>query len=459
MKTVSLPRRHLLRAAGLGCASIALPPLEAMISGGIGHRKAHAASPLRLMTFFWPNGAYMGGFTPTSTGPDYQLPVCLEPFAPVKSKLLVLTGIKNQGSLTGEGGSHEKGRVCFSTGVPSLSGQSAGGPSIDQVAAKAIGDQTMLRSLVIAPGEAQGGNSQYFSWAAAGEPVQPELKPAALFDKLFGGGVSGGNGIDLATVRRKRRSILDFVAGDVQRLERRLGLDDKRRLDAHLGAVRDIERRIMREEQSAATCASKPPAPPADPKDDPWQWIYNGYPLERYQLLVDLMVTAVQCDLTRIVNLTLNNIDINSWIYKTYGDTRAHHDISHDTAAGEIHKGYTRYQMGFLADLMTRLDNIPEGEGSVLDNTVIYASSEISDGGAHNFTNMPVLVGGGGGKRLRTGQHINLMKFLEPGRSANTKDDEWTDLGKLFLTMLKVVGVTGVDRWGAATSSLAQIEA
>jgi Protein of unknown function (DUF1552) len=459
MSRFSIERRRVLRSLGIGGASVALPPLAGMFDDhGVRYASASAAeatAPVRLMTFFSPNGAYMEGFTPTTAGADYVLPSCLEPFQKVKSKLLVLTGLKNEGALKGAGDSHEKGRICFATGLSTPSGQMSGGASIDQVAAQALGDKTALRSLVVAPGESQGSNSQFLSWAAAGQPVAPEVKPHALFDKLFGG---GGSNTELENVRRKRRSILDFVAGDLGRLTPRLGLDDRRRLDAHLDAVRDLERRITLEEQNTAAC-KRPMAPPIDPTDDPWQWIYGGYPLERYRLLMDLAVMAAKCDLTRAFNLSLYNIDIVSWIKETFGDTRGHHDLSHDEKALKIQEGYTRYQMGFLAEFMEKLDAIPEGNGTVLDNAMIYAGSEISHGAAHNYTNMPVLLGGGGGGRIKTGQHVNLMKFLVPGKWNYVPESEWTDIGRLFLTMLKTFGVTDVNTWGTASTRLSIIEA
>lgn len=457
MSSFRLHRRALLRGAG-GAIAVALPPLEAMFDGrGRLHGQAHAAGPpVRVLTFFWPNGAHMEEFTPKTTGAGYTLPQCLTPFADVKSHLLVLTGVKNQGSLEGQGDSHEKGRVCFSTAVPCPSGQSAGGPSIDQVVAQKIGNMTKFPSLVFASGAAQGGNSQYFSWAAAGRPVQPETKPSRIFDKLFAGTVATPN-VDLTAIRKKRQSVLDFVKGDIGRLERKVGSSDKQRIAAHLDAVRELERRIALESSPGGTTCQTPTKPPQDPAEDPWQWTYGGAPVSRFELIVDLTVAALRCDLTRSVNLTLNNVDINSWIKATYGDTRAHHDISHDNAATAIHLGYTRWQVAYMASLMKKLAAVPEGAGNLLDNVVIFGSSEISHGGAHNYTNMPVLIGGGGGGKLRTGQHVNFMKFLEPGRFTNVNNNDWVDQGRVFLSILRAAGIQDVTTWGAATSPVSEI--
>jgi hypothetical protein len=445
MRPRVLSRRALLRGAG-GLA-LGLPHLDAM---------AATTPPVRLMTFFWPNGAYMEELTPSTTGADYALPRCLQPLKDLKSDFLVITGLKNVGSLKGSGDSHEKGRVCFGSGLPSPSGQSAGGPTIDQYAAQKLGSATRFPSLVLTAVQGQGANSAYMSWAGPNQPVPADIKPSLLFAKLFSNGLDPRlSAAEQSAVRARRRSVLDFVTRDTARLTARLGAGDRQRLDAHVAAVRDIERRIALEEMDAArggpACRSDPPPP--DAKDDPWQWTYSGAPVSRQALLEDLLVAAFRCDLTRFASMKLS-IDVAAWIRSTYGDTRGHHDISHDGSAKEIQAGYTGYQLGFLASLMAKLKAVPEGGGSLLDATMIYASSEISHGGAHNYTNMPVLLAGRGGGRIRSGRHIDLVPFDTPGKWAGVSNETWTDLSSLFLTLLQIAGVTGLSSWGEAQRPL-----
>jgi hypothetical protein len=404
----------------------------------------------------------MEEFTPKAVGAGYALPRCLAPLKDVRDDLLVITGLRNDGALRGTGDSHEKGRVCFATAVPSPSGLSAGGPSLDQVAAQKLGSATKFPSLVVSPNNGAGGSSANTSWTDVDRPVPYVTRPGVLFSKLFAGGAAPGAGAaELATVRSRRKSVLDFVKQDAARLDGRLGAGDKLRVKAHLEAVRDIERRIELENKAAAAAATAPvaackpaAAPPPDAKgDDPWQYDHLGAPVERYTLLEDLLVVALQCDLTRYGAIKLG-IDVQKWIHETYKDTRGHHDISHDNGATEIHVGYTAYQMGFLARLMGKLKAIKEGDKTLLHNTLIYASSEVSHGGAHNYTNMPVLVAGQGGGAIKSGRHVNLMPFLTPGRFSGVQNEEWTDVGRLFLTLLGAAGVTGVGRWGDATAPL-----
>ena len=457
MKRFSVSRRALLRGSVYGASvAIGLPPLEAMFDGrGRIIGQAHAAdAPMRLMTFFWPNGAYMEELTPKAAGPTYELPQCLTPFKDVKSQLMVVTGLHNVGSRKGMGDSHEKGRVCFATAVPSPNGRAAGGPSVDQYAAQKLGAATKIPSLVLTGATGQGGNSQYLSWSAADRPVQPDLMPGAIFAKLFGGGMQGPN-VDeaaLAAARKKRKSVLDFVKGEVGRLNTKLGANDKLRLDAHLESVFDIERRIAIEEQGQGATCVQPAAPGAD-KDNPWQWTYEGTPPERLYLLMDLLVAAFRCDVTRFASLNLN-VAVAKWISETFpGETRGHHDISHDNGATAIQTAYTRYQVGFMAELMKKLAAVPEGSGTLLDSTIIYANSEVSHGGAHNYSNLPVLVGGGR-RKLKTGQHVNLLPFLQPGRWDQV--NEWVDLGRLFLSLLQATGAPAT-KWGEAAAPLEQI--
>jgi hypothetical protein len=413
-----------------------------------------------VVTFFWANGARMSHFTPETDGAGYVLPPGIASLKDHQADFTVITGLKNGGSMKGSGDSHEKGRVCFATGVPSPSGRAAGGPSIEQYLGKKLGSATRIPAVSISPTVGQGGESAYSAWAGPSQSVPPIVKPTVLFATLFTNGIDPSLGAaQLEAIRKRRKSALDFVKRDLTRVNARLGSSDKLRLDAHLDAVREVERRLLADETAqkatGGVCGSPTP-PPVDAKSDPWQWTYQGAPLSRYNLLEDLMVLAFQCDVTRFAAMKLN-IEIDKWIHKSFpGETRGHHDISHDTsaAAKEIHTAYTNYQVGFIGQLMAKLKAAPlEGDKSLLHNSLIYASSEISDGSAHNYTNMPVILAGHGGGKVKTGRHLNLLPFLTPGKWAGVKDDVWTDLGALFLAMAQIAGADAKS-WGEVTKPL-----
>lgn len=455
----ALPRRSFLRGLG-GSIAVGLPVLDAMLDDhGLFPRTAHAAGtpPVRLMMIHFPYGAEMSEWTPKTAGADFALPKGLAPLEKHRSKLLVLSGLANMGAVTGEGDSHEKGRLCFATAVPpSGGGKTGGGPSLDQVVAQKLGKATKVPSMSISAADLQGGTTQYVSWIAKDQYLPFDTKPSVMFDKLFMGVATGSDPAALAkaeAIRKKRKSVLDFVADDTTKLTAALGASDNRRLQAHLESVRELERRIGSDAQNMTPGTCTPPTLPAKPDDIPWQWTYSygGPPIDRLNLLYDLMAAAFRCDVTRAITYPLWT-NIGDWISQKFADDRGHHQISHDDAAKSLQQAYTARQMELLVPLLDRLAAAQEGTGTVLDNTLIYVSSEISWGGAHNYDNMPVLLLGGGGGRIKTGRHVNFAPTLEPGK--NYPRDTWVDVSRLFLTILRAVGVTDVSTWGTATSPL-----
>ncbi len=443
--TFKLSRRAILRASGLGGAAVALPLLDAMLTDrgelqGVARAQARPV-PRRLVSVYWHYGAKMDQWVPSTTGAEYRLSPALEPLADLKSDLNVITGIANWAAKKSEGSdSHGKGRMAFATGSIWIPDKAAGGPSVEQFAAKRLGMATRLPSLVVSPHQAYPGTVGMFSWSETNVPVPPTYLPQDLFDQIFGG--QGGASADLESARQRQQSILDFVKADATRLRGRLGQSDRLRLDAHLDCVRQAEQRLVA--VSATACDV-----PTRPLDNSYQegWQYQGAPDDRVELLMDLTAMALKCDLTRFVSFCLG-VDVTGFIKSTYGDPRAHHDLSHDTsdAAKPMILGYTQYQMKWLAKLLGKLKAATEGDHDVLYNSVVYASSDVSDPAPHFYQNMPVLLAGSGGGRIATGRHINLMPTLDP-----TNFDyalPWRSVNDLFITMLNTIGLEDVTSFG-----------
>ncbi|MDX2018826.1 MAG: DUF1552 domain-containing protein [Deltaproteobacteria bacterium] len=450
---MKMHRRTLLR--GVGKVAVGLPLLEAMLdSKGHVAGSAFAAAappPVRLIMLHFPYGAEMSTWTPTTVGATYVMPASLAPLEKHRAQTLVLSGLANMGAQIGEGDSHEKGRLCFATGMPPASGgKLAGGPSLDQVAAKRFGKQTKIPALALSAADLQGGTTQYLSWVDKGQYFPYDTQPQQVFDKLFMNTPTGSDPEAKAraeVIRKKRQSVLDFVKADATRLDKQLGANDKLRVQAHLTAVRELERRLEVDASQTVPACTPPTRPEAG--DIPWQWTYSygGPPLDRLDLLFDLMAAAFQCDATRYIMYPLWT-NIGDWIKEQFTDDRGHHQISHDDSTKKIQTAYCAKQMELIVRLMDRLKARPDGTGNVLDNTLIYVSSEISHGNAHNYNNLPVLLLGGAGGKIKTGRHVNYAPTLEPGKFT-APIESWVDVNRLFLSMLNVLGVTDVRTWGA----------
>ncbi len=451
MKGFRLSRRSLLRGAFAGASvAMALPALEAMTtSRGLFYGSARGAvdaPPVRLLTVFFRNGVLMEQWTPSQAGSDFVLPACLTPLAEHRAELNVISGLYNPGAMSGPGGDHIRGTGSFATGVP-ITGTGGGGPSLDQVAAGLLGDATKLRSLVIAPeGHPGGGESDgasdacnHLSWADKNTPVAPYVDPAALFDELFDGGLPAA---ELSALRAEQKSVLDSVAADIQRLNARLGQSDKKRLDAHLSALRDLERRSQ---GGAAVCvAPKRPADSSEPATPGFA------PEAKLKLMIDLMVRGLACDLSRFGSLSLA-LDVAPRLLEKFGETRDHHSISHDSTDGAkpIIEEYSRYQVELFAYLLAQMKAVEEGEATLLDHSLVYFANQVAHGDLHTHADLPVIVAGSGAGRIATGRHVHLLDGAPiPGRRDLGGSDRGRSVNDLFLTLLHGAGAGDVSSFG-----------
>lgn len=441
MNSKDISRRTVLK--GLSTA-IALPWLEAM--GPMASWAADASptktAPNRMAFLYVPNGKNMADWTPATEGSSFELTPILEPLAPVKDDILVLTGLTADGARPhGDGGGdHARALAAFLTGAHPVKTDGTdirNGISVDQVAASRIGDQTRLASLEIGTeAGAMAGNcdsgyscvySSTMSWRSATQPLPKEVNPKLVFERLFGSGASA----DRVKRDKLRQSVLDFVREDTRELTNKLGKNDQRKLDEYFSSIRDIEQRIARAASLPEVKTPDFPAPAGIPKDFP----------EHLKLMCDLMVLAFQADVTRVCSFVLTNEGSNK-PYPFIGVPEGHHDLSHhgnDAKKKEKIRDINKFHVTQLSYLLQKLKSIPEGDGTLLDHCMIAYGSANSDGNAHNHDDLPVLLAGKGGGTIQTGRHIRYAKE--------------TPISNLWLSMLERMDVR-VPFLGDSTGAL-----
>jgi hypothetical protein len=448
--SLHLSRRHFLR--GLG-ATIALPMLDVMAPARAiaGAASGSGAAPLRMAFMFVPNGVHMPDWTPSATGSAFDLPYILEPLAPVKRDLMVLSGLTHdKGRNNDDGaGDHARSAGVFLTGSQPLKteGKIRAGGSVDQFAASQLGGDTRFPSLELGTeggrpyGKCDSGYSCAYSnsisWRDPSTPMMKMTEPREVFERLFGDIV--GKDAKRATNERSayRKSVLDYVLDDAKRLESKVGSSDRQKLDEYLTSVREIEKRIESSEnsegdvQKAISYFGRPEGTPDTAE-------------EHLRLLGDMMVLAFQTDTTRVSSFMFANAGSNR-AYREIGINDGHHSLSHhqnDKRKLDKIRDINRHHVQQLSYILQRLKSIPEGDGSLLDNCMIVYGSGICDGNRHNNENLPILFAGGGGGRIKTGLHLEFR-------------DE-TPVCNLFNSMLDTAGAK-VDLFGDSTGRLSQL--
>jgi hypothetical protein len=445
-KSTRISRRTVLR--GIGTA-IALPWLEAT-SPQVAFGAETPKPPVRMAFLSVPNGKHMPDWTPDKAGTDFELKSTLQPIAKFKSHMLQLSGLAlDGGKAHGDGpGDHARSCASFLTGAHPKKTDGAdiyNGISVDQLAAEKIGHQTRFPSLELGIERgAQSGNcdsgyscaySANVAWRTPTSPVAKEIDPTAVFDRLFGEGDSGEQGLAKAKRERYRKSVLDFVLEDAKQLQSRLGASDQRKLDEYLYAVRDIERRIGGVDKLAGAEQginfSRPAGVPAKFED-------------HTKLLFDLMTLAFQTDSTRVISFMYANEGSNR-NYPEVNVNDGHHNLSHHGNNAEkqsLISQINRYHITLLSHLLERLASIKEGDRTLLENSMIFYGSGIGDGNRHNHDDLPIAVFGRGGGALKTGRH-NIYP----------KD---TPLTNLYRTMLDIGGAR-VDSFSDSTGLLEDV--
>jgi hypothetical protein len=435
----AIPRRTFLRGAG---ATLALPVLDAMTPA----LAADTARPTRMAFIEVPNGIMMDKWTPATEGANFELKPVLEPLASFHDRMLVLSGLDQQqaAALGFEiGGDHPRACTSWLTGAHAKMTSGAdlrAGISVDQVAAKEFGKYTQLASLevglesseVVGACESAYGCAYYntISWRNDTTPLPMENRPRAIFERLFGDGATDPE--TRAALRQSDRSILDSVTEEVRGLRTKLGGSDRGKIDQYLEAVRDLERRMQLAEAQRDHDLPKVEGPAGIPQ------VFSEY----YKLMTDLMVLAWQTDMTRVCTFQIGH-EMSGRAYPEVGFGDAHHSVTHHQGDREKIQKTTQiniFHTKMLAYYLDKLRATSDGDGSLLDHSMILYGSALSDGNLHLYTNLPLLLVAGGVAGIKGGRHVRYPKG--------------TPMNNLLLTMLDKANVPPLERLGDSTGRL-----
>ncbi|HYI97755.1 MAG TPA: DUF1552 domain-containing protein [Bryobacteraceae bacterium] len=439
----SLPRRAFLR--GLG-TTLALPLLDSMVPA---LAKGGTKPVVRLGFVYHATGMIMDRWTPATVGTGFEITPTMKALEPFRDQMIVFSGLAQvNGRALGDGpGDHARGGATFLTGVHPKKTEGAGircGISADQIAAKELGKHTQLASLEIgleSQSLAGGCDSGYscaytntLSWRSATSPMPLEINPRRLFERLFGDGDSTDPAARLSRLQ-EQRSILDYVAGSIDRLETNLGPRDRYKLTEYLEAIRDIERRIQKAEQQNASLklpvVEKPGSVPEAFED-------------HAKLMMDLQILAFQTDLTRVITYVPAREGSNR-SYREIGVSDGHHSITHHQNDAEKIENVAKIDALLVknfAYLLERLKATPDGEGNLLDHSIIVYGSGTGDGNRHTHHDLPVALVGGGAGQIKGGRHLRFPTE--------------TPLNNLLLNVLDKAGVP-VDNFGDSTGRLSDV--
>lgn len=434
-------RRAFLR--GAGGVAIGLPFMASLGLGPLG-KSARAAEggpfPKRFVLMFSPNGTVKKNWLPSGEGTSFNLSRILEPLAPHREQLLILDGISMLTAKHGPGDGHQTGMGHMLTGVELLSGDLfqgggdsgsvgwAGGISVDQAIANVVGTSTKLKSLELGVQVHGATVWSRMSYLGPNQPIPPENDPKAVFDRLF-----ADMSISPAEVLkrdRRRKSILDLVKGEYAALTPRLDAFDRHKLEAHLEAIREVEKRLQTEITGVSESCVLPTEPVYPPHMDPLNYEAVG------RLQMDMLVSALQCDLTRVASVQYSH-SVSGHVFTNLDIFQGHHDLSHEGDSNEDAQEkltlINRFYAEQMAYLIGKLRDTPEGDGNLLDNTVVVWVNELGKGNSHSREEVPYVLAGSCGGYFKTGRY---ERFL-----ASTPHND-------FLTMLQRAMGLSIDRFG-----------
>ena len=420
----ALPRRTFLRGTG---AILALPLLDAMVPA-LSRAAGTPAAPVRRLGFvFMPMGCDQTRWTPPGRDKLDALSPTLEPLAPVKDHVTVLTNLELQNAYPA---THSSSNSAFLSAAKAKHTESTDyylGTTVDQVAAKQLGRETQLPSLELAMdmmqtvGQCDNGYACVYqnnlSWSSPTTPLPAEAHPRLVFETLFG---EGGSKADREAALRRRASLLDFVKDDLARLGRELGPADRAKVEQYLESVRDVERRIQRAERAV----KEKELPDLDrPVGAPAAYADHA------RLMFDLQVLAWQGDVTRVVTFQLAR-ETSNRTYPEIGVPDPHHPLTHhgnDPAKIARMAKINRFHVSLFAEFLGKLKATRDGDGSLLDHSLLLYGSGMGNPNVHDHTNLPILVAGGAAGGMKGGRHVRFAKA--------------TPLANLHLTLLDKVGV------------------
>jgi hypothetical protein len=421
----AIPRRTFLRGMG---ATVALPLLDAMVPSMTALAKTAAAPVRRLGFVYMPMGCDLPRWTPPGgEGKLLELSPTLQSLRPVVDQLTVISNLELKNAYPG---THATSNAAFLSAAKAKWTESTDyhlGTTIDQVAAKEIGHQTVLPSLELSMdllqtvGQCDNGYACVYqnnlSWSSPTTPLPAEAHPRIVFERLFG---EGGSAADRRAALRRRASLLDSVRDDISRLQKELGPDDRNRVGQYLETVREVERRIQKAESGTADN----PLPDLDrPVGVPAAYADHA------KLMFDLQVLALQADVTRVITFQLAR-ETSNRTYTEIGVPDPHHPLTHhgnDPDKVARMAKINAFHVSLFAYFLEKLQATPDGDGSLLDHSLYLYGSGMGNPNVHDHVNLPILVAGGAAGTVKGGRHI---RYAEP-----------TPLANLHLTLLERVGV------------------
>ncbi len=436
-----LSRRTLLRGAGV---SLGLPWLEAMVPTSALASSTQVKSPVRMAMLYMPNGVNVNAWYPEGSGRDFALSQTLAPLQDVKDRVTVISNTWNAASKGGDGHYVKEAAILTCTTIKKTPGADIGnGISVDQLAAQRIADQTPLPSLELGVTPVAIGvdavvgytrvYGSHIAWANPTTPLAREINPKSVYERLFrAASVPQGNTAKMDAL------LLDRVLGDAKRLRTQVGSADRIRVDEYLSVMRSLEERVERSSSGGqkAWKVRVPMDPQGAPTDRPVDHA------EHVRLMLDMMATAFQTDTTRISTMMFGNAVSNVSFRFLEGVSAGHHDVSHHQKDADKLRQYeiiSRWHVEQYAYLLKKLDSMKEGDSSVLDNSMVLFASALSDGNSHNPHRLPLVLGGRGGGRIDSGQHL---MYSEDTPTAN-----------MYVSMLEAFG-TPVERFADSTGPL-----
>jgi hypothetical protein len=417
-----ISRRTVLKSAGY---AISLPLLDAMVPAATALAQTAAAPRLRMAFVYFPHGAVMEKWTPTKDGADFDFPPIIEPLKPFQKQLTIISGMENKSAIAAPVHAITPG-TWLSCVPPRISHDPYGGITIDQIVAKHIGQDTPMPSLEVGTEERGGEGScdrnygcsygKTISFRDPSTPLPMEHNPRKLFQKLFG---AGDTADERARLSHESRSILDLVSKEAADLKRSLGLRDRAAMDDYLETVREIERRVQQLEGRDLSKVQLPDAPSGIPsKFD-----------EHMALMFDLIALAYQANLTRVVSFMMA-AEVSNQPYNFIGIPDAFHPLSHHannpTKMNNLAK-VQAWNTGAFAKFAAKLQSLPDGEGNMLDNSILLFGSNMSNSNLHNHFPLPTAIVGGGAGRIKGNRHLRYP--------------DKTPIADMHLTILDRIGV------------------
>jgi uncharacterized protein DUF1552 len=428
---MALPRRSFLQGIGV---AIALPFLDSMVPA-LGAATLPAATAKRLGFFYVPNGMYLPNFHPKTVGSNFEYTPVLKPLEPFRKHVNVVSGLSNLGVISPNegGGVHTRAHAGWLNGVLPKRTEGAditAGKTIDQYAADKLGADTPLRSLELTTessfqvGNCENGYSCAYlnstSWRTPNVPLPHERDPRVVFQRMFG---DGGSVSARMEQMRRDRSILDSVTDSFSRLGKRVGASDRHAISDYLDSIREVEQRIQKAEANNANAPLPTVVQPAGVPDE-----YD----EHAKLLIDLLLLGYQADITRVSCMQIAR-ESSQRSYPWIGVPEPHHPVSHHQNDPHNIQQKTKidaYHLSLVARMVEKMSQMPEGDGTVLDHSILVYGAGMGDGDHHTPVDLPVVLIGGGAGTLQGGRHLQYemnTPFMNLGLTLLEKLDVHVD--------------------------------